>query len=151
MRRIYLAVLLAILLAITYVQVMVLYTFNDVVAQNDHMKIELRPRSEQDFGGLSWGLLRFDSKDQLSLGILADIGVGKEAKISFKKDDKIYEVMCRADDAGICRGTIRQPDMAMLGTFTWSVRVDKSAFTFEGRFKRRSKPMFFLREVLLSV
>lgn len=114
-------------------------------------KISFQPQSEQNFGGLSWGLLRFDLKDELYLGIDSNIGKNNKAIVQLSKDGKVFTVECISDETGFCYESIHQKDIKMSGDFKIQISIDGASFSSKGKFSRKLKPTLLLKEILLSV
>jgi hypothetical protein len=149
-KKIFLTIVVVVSL-ILYLQVAVLRGFNENIFKNEHVTIELSPQSQSQFGGFSYGFMRLDSKDELYLGIIANIGAGKKADISFLKDGNTYRVQCKADTTGICYEAIHEQQAKLSGDFTCVVAIDNRSFKYAGRFERRTEFISLLREALLSV
>ncbi|WP_431583108.1 hypothetical protein [Sphingomonas sp.] len=139
-------------LAILYVQILVIRGFNTETSALNGYSISLNPESRQRFGGLSWGLLRFDLEDKLYIGIIAHIGANQDAVIRLEKDGKTLLVKCRSDQAGICYESFHRDDMKMSGKFRLSISFEgQPSWTYDGKFVRQSRSVLLLKEILLSV
>jgi hypothetical protein len=144
--------LLLICAALLYVQVIVIRGFNTEVVATDGYKIKLIPESRQTFGGLSWGLLRFDLEDRLDVGVSADVGTGRNLTMRLKKDGHTLVSTCRSDRSGTCYGLFRNDEMKMSGDFKLELQdgnIWKKAY--QGKFVRQSRLVWILREFILSV
>ena len=144
--------LLLMCVAFFYIQVIVVKGFNTEVIELDGYRINLRPESRQAFGGLSWGLLRYDLEDRLDLGISANIGKNRDVTIRLEKDDHILVISCRSDQSGVCYSVFRDDNMKMSGDFKLMVLdgMPREQF-YQGNFHRQSRLVFLLKEFLLSV
>lgn len=135
-----------------YVQVIVIRGFNTAVVTEDGYQINLRPESQQSFGGFSWGLLRFDLEDRLDVGVSANVGVGRDLIMRLEKDGHTLVSTCRSDRTGTCYGLFRNDEMKMSGDFCIEVQVGNARkVIYQGKFVRQSRPIWTLREVILSV
>jgi hypothetical protein len=144
--------LVLIFAVLLYAQIIIVRGFNTEVFASNGYSIILKPESRQEFGGLSWGLLRFDLEDKLYVGVSAHIGADRDAIIRLEKAGKTLVVRCKSDDTGICYEAFHRDDMKMSGNFM--ITIDDGVLpsrTYKGRFSRRSRPVLLLKEILLSV
>lgn len=143
--------LIAFLAVIAYVQMMFVRGFAPVSVRQGEVNIDLIPEGNVYFGGLHWGLLRFDLKDQLFLRVIGKIAPYQKVEIFISKDNKIQELLCQSDKSGVCYATVQRTDIRMEGNFTCIVKTAGHNFRCSGMFKRETKPIFLIHEAMMSV
>lgn len=143
--------LIAFVSLFAYVQMMFVREFAPVSVGQGEINIELIPEGDVYFGGLYWGFLRFDLKDQLFLRVIGKSAPYQKIDILISKDNKVQDFLCQTDKSGVCYETVQRTDIRMDGNFTCLVKTAGKNFRCSGVFRRETKPKFLIYEAMMSV